>query len=142
MWRPRGGTWVTSRPLSSTCPASSGVRPAMMRNNVDLPEPDGPSRAVKDPVGTTSLTPSSTRSGPKDLVTPLSEILTASPFALARDIKNQEQGNRHDRQDDRARKGLEAVEVFEVRSDVERERLGDQGNVARHHEDGAVLADD
>src|SRR4051812_20887993 len=34
---------LTSRPSTTTCPSSFGSRPAMIRSNVVLPQPDGPS---------------------------------------------------------------------------------------------------
>jgi hypothetical protein len=35
-----------------TRPSSARSNPAMIRNKVDLPQPDGPSRIVKDPSST------------------------------------------------------------------------------------------
>ena len=47
----------------------------MMRSSVDLPEPLGPSRAVSDPSGISSETPSSATKSPNDLVTSRTAIM-------------------------------------------------------------------
>src|ERR1017187_5821697 len=57
--RRAGGRLVTSRPPISTRPALAVSRPAMMRRQVVLPHPDGPSNTVKLPALTSSDTPSS-----------------------------------------------------------------------------------
>src|SRR3712207_7978068 len=44
----RSSTRVTSRPSITTVPSSGRSRPAMTRSNVDLPDPEGPSRPVSD----------------------------------------------------------------------------------------------
>ncbi|SLI07645.1 Uncharacterised protein [Mycobacteroides abscessus subsp. abscessus] len=54
-----GATRVTSLPAITTTPSSRASRPAMERNSVDLPEPDGPSSAVSSPEGISMVTSSS-----------------------------------------------------------------------------------
>ena len=44
-----GGTRVTSRPSNQTLPALGVSSPAISRNNVLLPEPDGPSTTSSSP---------------------------------------------------------------------------------------------
>ncbi|SHV93651.1 Uncharacterised protein [Mycobacteroides abscessus subsp. abscessus] len=43
---------MTSRPLMVMVPLSGLSSPAIDRSRVDLPDPDGPSSAVNDPLGT------------------------------------------------------------------------------------------
>src|SRR5262249_9566235 len=87
----RVGSWNTKprpRELSgctacacghSTMPVVGALRPAMMRNAVDLPQPDGPSRETNSPVRTAkSRRSSATTPLAKDLPTPLSAT-TAGP---------------------------------------------------------------
>ena len=47
--RAQTGVSVTSWPPIATLPLSGVMKPAMMRRSVVLPEPEGPSRLVKDP---------------------------------------------------------------------------------------------
>jgi hypothetical protein len=61
---------VASRPSISTLPVSGRSRPAMTRSRVDLPLPDGPSRAVSEPLGISTDTSSSAAKSPKRLDTP------------------------------------------------------------------------
>src|ERR1019366_1446678 len=142
MWRSRAGTLVTSRPFSSICPSFSGSRPAMIRSSVDLPEPEGPNSAVSEPWGTSSVTSSKTRSRPKYLVTPLSEILITFPFTVARHAQDEQQDNRRHGQQHGADEALVVIEVVEVGADVERQGLGHQRDIARDDQHRPVLTDD
>src|SRR3954465_3286385 len=45
----------TARPSSSTSPALAGSRPAMMRRNVVLPQPEGPTTEMNSPRSTSRL---------------------------------------------------------------------------------------
>ncbi len=59
---------MASTPSMVTVPESAYSSPAMMRSRVDLPPPQGPSRAVSWPVGMVTLTSSSATKSPKLLV--------------------------------------------------------------------------
>src|SRR6516165_3575514 len=73
------GIPVTSALLNSTRPPASGVsRPAMMRNSVVLPQPDGPSRTTVSPRATSSETGSSARV-PSPKVLPQAASRSATP---------------------------------------------------------------
>ena len=48
-----------------TVPVSGESRPAMIRSRVDLPPPLGPSSAVSEPDGTSSVTSSRATASPK-----------------------------------------------------------------------------
>ncbi len=48
-----GGTAVTSLPSTRIAPRCARLNPAMRRSSVDLPQPDGPSRAKNSPGSTT-----------------------------------------------------------------------------------------
>ena len=62
-----GRASVTSSPSIRIAPVSGASSPAMIRSSVDLPEPLGPSSAVSDPSGTSSVTSSSAVKSPKRL---------------------------------------------------------------------------
>ena len=64
MLRRCGGTAVTSSPLMTTDPESGVSSPAMTRSSVDLPEPLGPSSAVSEPSGISSVTSSRAAKSP------------------------------------------------------------------------------
>ena len=49
--------------------------PAIMRSNVDLPQPDGPTSTVNEPSAISMSTPCSTAVSPKRLCTEWSETL-------------------------------------------------------------------
>ncbi len=55
MRRWAGGTSVTSRLSMKHCPPVIGSRPAIILSSVDLPQPDGPSNAVNEPLSTVRL---------------------------------------------------------------------------------------
>ena len=65
-----GGRRVTSRPPISIVPASCISRPAITRNSVVLPQPDGPRKQTSLPLSTSSETSSSAVKAPKRLVAP------------------------------------------------------------------------
>src|SRR4029079_16099261 len=62
-----GGTRVTSRPAIVTRPEETVSRPAIIRSSVDLPQPEGPSRAQNSPASTARLRSRITSTAPKRL---------------------------------------------------------------------------
>ena len=56
---------VTGSPPRRTIPSSGIIKPATSRVRVDLPQPDGPTTAVKLPSGMSMDRSSSTGSGPE-----------------------------------------------------------------------------
>ena len=60
---------VTSFPSIYIVPPVTVSSPAMSRNVVDLPQPEGPSNAANCPGRTAKLTPSTAGSGPHVLLT-------------------------------------------------------------------------
>ncbi len=48
--------YVESLPVSHILPSSGKSKPAIIRNKVDLPDPDGPTSATNDPVFISRLT--------------------------------------------------------------------------------------
>src|SRR5512133_479907 len=70
MSRCRGARSVTSRPPIWIPPSVTSSRPAIIRNSVDLPQPDGPTRTTNSPSSISSDTSSTaTTSPPKRFVT-------------------------------------------------------------------------
>ena len=65
--RSDGSLWVTSAPPIATLPFVTLSRPAIIRNNVDFPQPDGPTNTVNSPASTSRSTPWMTLVSPKDL---------------------------------------------------------------------------
>src|SRR5262249_49409608 len=57
----------TARPSSVTSPELAGSRPATMRRNVVLPQPDGPTSAMNSPRSTARLMSCNARNSPKVL---------------------------------------------------------------------------
>src|SRR6266851_8329234 len=55
-----------ARPSSSTSPELAGSRPAMMRRNVVLPQPEGPTTEMNSPRSTASSMPRSASRSPND----------------------------------------------------------------------------
>ena len=76
---PRAAGPVTSRPPISTRPAVAVSSPATIRRQVVLPQPDGPSRTVKEPAGTVREMRSSACVAPQARLTPVRRI--AAPVA-------------------------------------------------------------
>src|SRR5512132_2052969 len=64
-----GGTLVTTRPAISISPLVTSSSPAMMRNRVDLPHPEGPTMTVNSRSGTSRLMSVSTWTDPNAFVT-------------------------------------------------------------------------
>ncbi|MNO02867.1 hypothetical protein D3C81_2233990 [compost metagenome] len=60
MLRFQGGVPLMSLPSTSSCPALWRLKPAISRRRVDLPDPDGPSRAKNSPGSMLMLTSLST----------------------------------------------------------------------------------
>src|SRR6185503_10414328 len=85
-------------PMSRTCagsrsmrrspkrisPVSSGVKPAIMRSRVVLPQPDGPSRVKNSPCSTVRSTESTARTVPKVRLAPAMTM----PLTSARVLKH------------------------------------------------------
>src|SRR5687768_9697618 len=68
MPRLAGGTLPTLSPSISTLPEVESSSPAMMRNSVDLPQPDGPTKTTNSPSVTSRSMPFSTSTEPKDFL--------------------------------------------------------------------------
>jgi len=49
MSRSLGGTLLTTRPPIAISPRLISSRPAIIRSNVDLPQPDGPTSTTNSP---------------------------------------------------------------------------------------------
>src|SRR6266481_2575471 len=64
-----GGTSRTSSPPTRIIPESNATSRLIMRNVVDLPQPEGPRRTQNAPSGTVSDNSSTTRLAPKALLT-------------------------------------------------------------------------
>ena len=60
MSRFHGGIAVTSAPSTRSAPDCGWLKPAIMRSRVDLPEPEGPSRAKNSPGAMSRVTSRST----------------------------------------------------------------------------------
>ncbi len=67
--RLRGETQVTSSPWSSTRPASGCSKPAIIRSDVVLPQPDGPSIEKNSPPRIVNETSFTATTAPKRFVT-------------------------------------------------------------------------
>src|ERR1043166_8735647 len=73
-----GATVSTRRSPNKMRPRSSSQKPATMRSNVVLPQPDGPSRVKNSPSRMASDTPSTARTSPKLRATP-SMVMAVTP---------------------------------------------------------------
>src|SRR5882757_1339422 len=69
MSRSFGGTSLTMRPSMRSSPLVTDSSPATMRNRVDLPHPEGPTRITNSPSSTLIETPWMTSKAPKLLRT-------------------------------------------------------------------------
>src|SRR5215207_2961426 len=67
MSRSFGGTELTSRSPMRISPDDTLSSPAIMASRVDLPHPDGPTRAMNSPVRASRSMPFSTSTAPKFL---------------------------------------------------------------------------
>src|SRR5689334_7186649 len=94
--RPRSSaaSWTTSRPVTSTVPASGFRSVVRTRTVVVLPAPLGPRSPSTVPDGTWRSTPSSARTSPKDFTRPVT--LIAGSLALALVIGLRYGGSRSD----------------------------------------------
>src|SRR5262249_29553160 len=81
MDRPRlaGGTSLTSTPSISIRPPFTSSRPAISRSNVDLPQPDGPTKTTNSPPSISRSTEGMIVTSPNDLLTPRRTILPLMP---------------------------------------------------------------
>jgi hypothetical protein len=66
-----GGTWLTTREPMRISPPVMVSSPAIMRSNVDLPQPEGPTRITNSPSAMSTDTPCRTGADPYDLRTAL-----------------------------------------------------------------------
>ncbi len=57
MSRSFGATSLTTRSPIFSVPALMSSSPAIMRNRVDLPQPDGPTSTISSPSATSKLAP-------------------------------------------------------------------------------------
>src|SRR6516165_1260029 len=80
MSRSFGATELTSVPSMRISPSLMLSSPAIMANNVDLPQPDGPTRAMNSPVCASRSMPFRTWTGPKRLCS--REIVSVAMMAL------------------------------------------------------------
>src|SRR3954469_8903029 len=130
-----------------TVPESADSRPAMIRRSVDLPPPDGPSRAVSWPLGMSRLTSCSATKSPKFLVTSLIWMLMGSLLSAGLLLGGAQESDHHDADDrgggeeEGGGVGGALVEALVLRLDHEGRRLGLLHDVAGHDLDRAELAE-
>ena len=74
MLRACGGNVSTGSPSKATLPDEIGSRPAITRNRVDLPQPDGPTSARNSPSAIDRLISLRTCRPAKSLLRPVSSI--------------------------------------------------------------------
>src|SRR5215510_13924374 len=104
MSRSLGGTSSTARPPISMLPELWRSRPAIMLSNVDLPQPDGPSRTVNSPEPISRLIPLSTSTEPNLLCTSrtvradMDLLLYGTRGKTANEVSPAEQVNQQSRQ--------------------------------------------
>src|SRR3984957_3819469 len=70
MSRSFGATELTSVPSMRISPSLTLSRPAIIASSVDLPQPEGPTRAMNSPVHASRSMPFSTSTTPKRLYSP------------------------------------------------------------------------
>src|ERR1044072_5414208 len=115
-------------PSMLTVPLSALSRPAMMRSRVDLPPPEGPSRAVSWPVGRLTVTSSRATKSPNFLVTPVTSILMVFLGFLgvsvtllgAQECHDDDAGDAHEDEQEGRRIGGGLLEVLVLRLDNQR----------------------
>src|SRR5258708_31131743 len=85
--RSAGGTSPTLLPSTRICPPVTSSRPAMRRNSVVLPQPEGPTKTTKEPSSISRFASLMILSGPNDLWTPCNVIwpMILRPFAVLLD---------------------------------------------------------
>src|SRR6186713_315285 len=71
------GRSVMSRPATWTRPESGSSKPAIMRSDVVLPQPDGPSREKNSPAAMSSVTPSTATTRPSKVFVTSSSLMVA-----------------------------------------------------------------
>src|SRR6185437_15112831 len=71
MSRSFGATALTSRSSMKICPEVTVSSPAIIASKVDLPQPEGPTRAMNSPSRASMSMPFRTSTGPNRLCTPL-----------------------------------------------------------------------
>src|SRR5215469_678727 len=82
MLRRCGGSVSTRLSPKLIWPASSSAKPAMSRNRVVLPQPEGPSSVKNSPSSILSAISRTARTDPKDRRTPsMAMVLNAPPLA-------------------------------------------------------------
>src|SRR5664279_3902608 len=79
-----GATPTMSRPVSSTRPESGSSNPAIMRSEVVLPQPDGPSIEKNSPRPTVIVTLSTATISPNRFVTPYRPTSTCCSGSVTR----------------------------------------------------------
>src|SRR5262245_9234922 len=75
------GRSVMSRPATWTRPESGNSKPAIMRNDVVLPQPDGPSREKNSPAAMSRVTPSTATTRPSKVLVTFSRRMVADVSA-------------------------------------------------------------
>ena len=71
------GRSVMSLPPTWTRPESGSSKPAIMRKDVVLPQPDGPSREKNSPAAMSSVTPSTATTRPSKVLVTFSSLMVA-----------------------------------------------------------------
>src|SRR5215469_13584453 len=74
----RGGRSVTSRSPMAIVPAVTSSRPAIIRNSVDFPQPDGPTRTRNSPLAIVSEMSSTATTSPEKTLLTLSRTISAT----------------------------------------------------------------
>src|ERR1700734_2284150 len=121
MSRSFGATEFTSLPSMRISPSLTVSSPAIIASSVDLPQPDGPTRAMNSPVRASRSMPFSTSTAPNRLCSPetVSVAIVARSFdralgeaaneILAAEEINQER--RHSPDQDRGARDIVGVSV-------------------------------
>src|SRR3954451_10914562 len=151
MWRNSASCWNTnptwrslapcpsaSSPSIRTSPASGQSRPAMIRNSVVLPEPEGPSSASNSPLPTFRSTLSSAANAPNFLTMFLTSMVTwivpclsfvETPFENS--LHDQRDQGQHRQQRGNRKRRHELILIVED-LDQQRHGVGLAADMARH----------
>src|SRR5579862_2335191 len=121
MSRADAGSAVTSSPSSRMRPEVGNSSPAIIRNVVVLPQPEGPRMTKNEPSSTVKSTPLTAENVPKDLTTCSSLI---SAMALVRKMADDHESQRARQDRD---KGI-AVQVQRERLHQHHDSYSDQGH--------------
>src|ERR1700691_111131 len=133
---------VTSSPSMTTRPSSGRSSPAMSFSSVDFPEPEGPSTAVSELSGISTLTSSTTALSPYRFVRWLSEIDMQFPLTRTKGRENYKSHDGDGGEHEGAREGTDGVKVLVPGvKDVDRQGLSLAGDVARDDQHGAELSE-